>query len=338
MVELLEEAGFFHYDRKGNKVSDVKICAYTHTAVANCISLADHDAKTAMHLLHRYQKQGTHKMAIILDEASMIPLSMWGAFAMLRSMGHIFFIMGDFEGQYLPIQDRHRTELLHEFDWSDFMHWMVNGLHIELRKYRRGADYEHFKLVASIYPRNNVSLEDALKLVHQKYPVVGECGGVHLCKSHWARRQINERTNLRLKPDDAIHVKISEEVLEKTNFLDNKPQDMFVWIGLIVIGCGKRGIVKNGLRYRIVDIKDSWFSINHIDDDDHLVGDNRIELGTDELALNTRLSHAVTYFSQQARTIKSPLRLLNTESDNFEIRDLIVGLGRAPEGRLVSVV
>ena len=56
LVELFEEAGYFHYDRKGNKVSDVKICAYTHTAMANCVSLASHDAKTVMHLLHRYQK------------------------------------------------------------------------------------------------------------------------------------------------------------------------------------------------------------------------------------------------------------------------------------------
>jgi hypothetical protein len=338
LVELFEEAGYYHYDRRGNKVSDVKICAYTHTAVANCISLANHDAKTAMHLLHRYQKQGTHKMAIILDEASMIPLSMWAAFAMLRAMGHIFIIMGDFDGQYLPIQDRHRQDMLHEFDWSDFMHWMVNGLHIELRKYRRGADYDHFKLVASIYPRHKIPLEDALKLVHQKHPAIGDCDGVHLCLSHWVRVKVNRVTNLRLKPEDAIHIKVSEEVRKKTSFLDNKPQDMWVWIGLNVIGCGKRGIVKNGLRYRIVDIKNDKFSINHIDDDDQLVGDNRIEMGADELTLSTRLSHAVTYFSQQARTIKCPLRLMNTDNPNFGIRDLIVGLGRAPEGRLVSVM
>ena len=87
-----------------------------------------------------------------------------------------------------------------------------------------------------------------------------------------------------------------------------------------------------------LDIKDDKFSIIHVDDDDQLVGDNRIEMGADELTLSTRLSHAVTYFSQQARTIKCPLRLMNTDNPNFGIRDLIVGLGRAPEGRLVSVM
>jgi hypothetical protein len=277
-------------------------------------------------------------MVNIIDEASMIPLSMWGAFAMLREICHIFIIVGDFDGQFLTIQDQHRSEMLHEFDCSDFTHWMTNGLHIELRKYRRGADYDHFKLTASIYPRNNVSLEDALKHVRQKYPVIGDCDGVQLCLSHRVRIQSNHVTNLRLKPADAMHIKVSEEVRTKTNFIDNKPQDMFVWIGLVVIGCGNNNRIKNGLRYRVVDIKDDMFSIIRIDDDDQLVDDIRIEMEVDELTMSSRLSHAVTYFSQQARTIKCSLRLLNTENKNFTIRHLIVGLGRSPEGRLVSVM
>jgi len=55
------------------------------------------------------------------------------------------------------------------------------------------------------------------------------------------------------------------------------------------------------------------------------------------VAAKLRLTHAITYFSSQARTILGSLRLVDTASQHFTLRHLIVGLGRAPNGSDVQV-
>jgi len=55
------------------------------------------------------------------------------------------------------------------------------------------------------------------------------------------------------------------------------------------------------------------------------------------VARDLRLTHALCYYSCQARTIHGPLRLAQTDSRWFTLRHLIVGLGRAPAGNCVEV-
>ena len=78
------------------------------------------------------------------------------------------------------------------------------------------------------------------------------------------------------------------------------------------------------------------FELAHTDDDD-IVGDDKFPMSQAELACNMRLTHAITYFGSQARTIRGGLCLADTDSPRFTIRHLIVGLGRAPNGRDVHV-
>ena len=72
-------------------------------------------------------------------------------------------------------------------------------------------------------------------------------------------------------------------------------------------------------------------------DDDGIVSDDVFKMSEAELARSMRLTHAITYFSSQARTIKGGLCLADTDSPRFTIRRLIVGLGRAPNGCDVHV-
>ena len=96
--------------------------------------------------------------------------------------------------------------------------------------------------------------------------------------------------------------------------------------------------IKNGLRYKVVSIltNDKTFELVAIDDDGAATGESFVMSETD-LSLNMRLTHAITYFSSQARTIKGSLRLEQTSAKLFTIRHLIVGLGRAPNGRDIQV-
>jgi hypothetical protein len=61
------------------------------------------------------------------------------------------------------------------------------------------------------------------------------------------------------------------------------------------------------------------------------------EMGLEDVARDLRLTHALVYYSCQARTIHGPLRLAQTDSRWFSLRHLIVGLGRAPAGCCVEV-
>jgi hypothetical protein len=60
-------------------------------------------------------------------------------------------------------------------------------------------------------------------------------------------------------------------------------------------------------------------------------------MSLEDVARDLRLTHALCYYSCQARTIHGPLRLSQTDSRWFTLRHLIVGLGRAPGGCRVEV-
>ena len=75
-----------------------------------------------------------------------------------------------------------------------------------------------------------------------------------------------------------------------------------------------------------------------VNDEDEPLGTSFV-LTIQELGSKMRLSHAITYFSSQARTIHGELRLAlaQTSSKLFTLRHLIVGLGRGPVGADIQV-
>ena len=128
----------------------------------------------------------------------------------------------------------------------------------------------------------------------------------------------------------------------------NHPQDMKVWEGIVLIArCGskEKQPLKNGVRYKVLAITEEedqdnalthMFELIAISDEDEHVG-NSFFLSKEEMGSKMRLSHAITYFSSQARTIHGPLRLSQTSNRRFTIRHLIVGLGRGPIGADIEV-
>lgn len=130
----------------------------------------------------------------------------------------------------------------------------------------------------------------------------------------------------------------------------NQPQDMRVWVGIVLIArCGsKEKHLKNGVRYKLLaitttdsdsddeDAAEPLFEMTAVDDEDKPVGTSFM-LSRQELGSKMRLSHAIIYFSSQARTIHGKLRLAQTNSKLFTLRHLIVGLGRGPIGADIQV-
>ena len=123
-----------------------------------------------------------------------------------------------------------------------------------------------------------------------------------------------------------------------TNSLPNQPQDMLVWPGIVLMAIVPQStaLVKNGVRYEVVVANDTQFDLVAINDDGVRTAASFI-VDKKELGSNFRPTHALTYFSTQARTIHGGIRLAQTSHKKFTLRDLVLGLGRAPRGCDVQV-
>ncbi|MBS52901.1 MAG: hypothetical protein CMI03_09130, partial [Oceanospirillaceae bacterium] len=92
VVASLVELGFREFDEDdGKKKKTIHKCAFTHVAAGNI------DGRTLLHELHRTKKKGH---VIIVDESSMVPLSMWSALLNLKFTGNIIIVAGDMAGQF----------------------------------------------------------------------------------------------------------------------------------------------------------------------------------------------------------------------------------------------
>ena len=91
-------------------------------------------AYTILHMLHRFvgNKKSKKKYAIIVDECSMVPLSMWSALLNVTFTGHAVFVMGDPAGQFTPVEDSHRQETWQSLWDSRFMCDLCGGLWVKL--------------------------------------------------------------------------------------------------------------------------------------------------------------------------------------------------------------
>ncbi len=302
----------------------VIVCAFTHVAAQNC------EGQTILHSLNSSVR--CKKTAILIDEMSMVPLKLWAALAQMQMTGNLFYIFGDCAGQFLPIQDQHRISQLEGLDRSDFIHSLTNGLRVEVKKYRRGGDMAHYNFVGGIYDKD---LGTALQEARERYPIRNPFNGTTLCISHSSRVRYNAEVNARIAPPEHLCIEAST----KPSGGANQSQDMRVWVGIVLVALGTHDVLKNGLRYKILTLpagEVTTFSLQGVNDDDVLLGEP-FEVTRDTLASELRLTHAICYFSCQARTIKGPLRLSDTRHHHFSIRHLIVGCGRAPEGLSVQV-
>jgi len=129
---ILEERGW-----------EVHVLAFTHVAASNCGGI------TILRELH--SKIQCKRAAILIDEMSMVSIKLWAALSQMKMTGSSFWIFGDCQGQFLPIQDQHRAHLLDNLDTSNFMHALCNGLRVEVKRYRRGTDQAHFDFVGQLY-------------------------------------------------------------------------------------------------------------------------------------------------------------------------------------------
>ena len=301
-------------------------CASTHTASANV------DGETILRELHKNAQ--TKRRVFLVDEGSMVSIRLWAALQTLQFTGAVFVVFGDWDGQLSPISDRDNEDIWKQLPTSDFMHQLVNGLYVQVNKYRRGTDVDHYNFVKSIYPRENEEdLSGALLKARLRYPVkFSRFTGTTLCLTNKCRVAINERVNHMLAPVEHRFIKVTPNPRAAKT-----PQDMRIWPGIVLIGaCTDKANVKNAIRYKVLEVAEQSARLTQVNDKDEHIG-KEFELTFEEIGQKLLLSHAITYDSSQARTIYGPLMLTQTSHKHMTLRRLIVGLGRAPDGSFVEV-
>jgi hypothetical protein len=112
---------------------------------------------------------------------------------------------------------------------------------------------------------------------------------------------------------------------------------MRVWVGLALMAVcqSSHRVLKNGLRYRVEELGTN-LTLLCIGDKGEPRGES-FQMAAEEVAKSLRLTHAICYYSTQARTIEGPLRLAQTSHRMFGMTHLIVGLGRGPTGADIEV-
>jgi hypothetical protein len=179
----------------------------------------------------------------------------------------------------------------------------------------------HYDFVGSLYPKHGVSLEDALDEARERYPARGNMfEGTTLVVDHRCRIMVNSTVN---RWQSAFYEHLVIEAGPATRGLANIRQDMRIWKGIVLMAvCKSTGTtLRNGLRYQVVD----WGNADkapcgdkvrlvQIDDSSQHIGEP-FEITKEAVAEKLRLTHALCYFSVQARTIRGPLRLAQTDHE-----------------------
>jgi len=233
----------------------------------------------------------------------MVSLAVWAYLAEAAFVGCIFVVLGE-EAQCPPIgEDLNRWKFLPQ---SDAIHDLTNGLHVQLRRFRRRrpianstlfkpADFPHFKFVGSLYPRledcETSLLAEAVRKARLEYPYTGAAVQTTLCVTNKRRKIINAIQNRKLAPSEAITCKYEGE--------DPRAQDMLLWAGLALQAAAteRQYGLKNALRHTVETVDAQYCKLTRED------GGDPLTVPTPDVAKLFRLSHALTIDSSQARTL-----------------------------------
>ena len=350
-------------------------CALRHAA-ARLI-----DGSTIAHVLNKYRLQGGPKNAkqciLLIDEASEIPLCMWTELAQWYLLGVRFIIIGDFDGQFLPMFDRWGAALKEkDIQTSLFFHSLCEGTRVLFTQYRRGdaSAKPLFDFYCGLYPRLkfenqqsavNVSLEEA-QLVFKKCEATPD---IMLCLSHKKRMLLNHAVNMQISRQlelEGVETKLVPKTSSRTEGVTMAPQDFRIWKGMELLGCIRQSnskTVVNGVWYVVEKWDERFVHLNvheryrkqpgddtddeaEIDEEEEDVEDDpaegeipaELKLTYDNVSKWLRPMHALCYGSIQGCTMADKrILLLDTQKAHFTLRHLIVGVSRGTHQDKVHV-
>jgi hypothetical protein len=250
-----------------------------------------------------------------VEEAGMVNVQIWADLAQIRFRGTRFVLCADFQ-QFGPVAEHWCGSSVAEglLEDSDMLFEMCGGHRFTLTENRR-SDQPLF----DFYTTLGDDVQEDLARARQLFPKTDRKAAYTLTMSHARRVIINKQRNEQDKPDDAVLLKVPTT----TGRGGNLPQNMWIWVDLVLIGAG--GHTKKGLFYTISAI-----------DESHVTFSCGLKLTREQTCKCCRLSYAITFASAQGLTLRGVVRL-DCESKHFTRRHLYVGISRATAAELVEV-
>ena len=128
-----------------------------------------------------------------------------------------------------------------------------------------------------------------------------------------------------------------------------QPQSMKIWPcsdedkldGIHLIGCPRgsgKQLVVQGVIYCAIDITETEVELQMLPEYCHGAKDERVTIPIEDVCSQLRPTHAMCYYTMQGRTVKARhIVLLDTQSQYFSVRALIVGLSRTTHGSFLHI-
>ena len=302
-----------------------------------------------MTLAHVLNKEIHGKIAgalVIVDEASMVGLGAWSVLAEWKLLGCVFVVLGDFEGQFLPIADTYGADI--RVDRLDIMRQIANSLHVVLTVPKR-FEQAHFDWVMSKYPLADSPFVPAhAEEVRGRFPYRGEEIDLYITICHRHRRMLNALANQR----DRAGVLVKCAPASGANL----PQDMYLRVGMTLLGCTKNsGLIVNGVPYTVVAVTATYVKVQMLpaykrdlslsfktgkakEREEIAVAKLECELVLShrQASQKLRLPYAVTYRNSQGITARDKrVMITSLNMPQFDVRSLIVGSSRVTRGNLL---
>jgi hypothetical protein len=302
---------------EGKKVVD--IISKTHASVANIGC----GAKTADHWVRKHLRHGQVRVDwLVIEELTQIDVGLWADLAVLSLTGRLnFLLLGDFKQFQAVTNTWCGCEIAASLKNSDMLFEMASGGCYHALTENRRSDAKIFDFVTGLKvdEADETDLETALSEARRLFPITQLIPDTTLTISHARRVAVNRKVNFATKPPkDAVFIR---GPTQKT--CENSAQDMFLWKGLRLIGCG--GKVPRGVFVTVAEISDFEVTLS-----------NETKVKHEQLHLCLRLSHCITYASSQGLTLQGRVRL-ETGGAHFGIKHLYVGASRATSSALLEV-
>ena len=312
---------------------EVRIIAFTHLAAQNI------GGQTIHAFLHEYP---SFKGVLVVDEASLVPVTLWCELAKYVHCGARFFVLGDFRGQFMPAHNAWKgTELTAvDVEESAFLRRICGCRRFELTVNRR-SDSELFNFYAPICrggAREHEPLSSLLQDARGRFPLRGCDLDVrwHLTISNKARVDLNRRINEHEAQQYAQRSGETAEFLPGPSDSELQ-QGFYLFPGLRLVGSKTETGVKNGVFYTVLVPREGNKTILQAAGADVAGADATVRIFTNRLTAHARPAAALTYFGSQGRTLDGTVKLHDTRSPFFSRRHLAVGVGRATGAHLVQV-
>ena len=210
---------------------------------------------------------------------------------------------------------------------SNLLHTMCGGNRVVLTECRRSEAqlFDYYSSLIEGGSRFASPLREVIAEAKRAFGFAGFCPA-NLVISHRKRVLLNERINKQLAPEDAVMIQVCGRT-----YRGNGAQSMRLWPGIKLLGAvssDKKGI-RNGCLYTVSALDQEHAEL------EELPG---ARFSHSEVKQWLRLSHAQTYASVQGTEFEGALRLHDVQHKHFSRRHLFVGLSRAKDAALVSVV